>query len=283
MGRGRPSPIRVGQKFNRLTALEKVGRDGRSYALWRCACECGGEKVVASNLLSAGNTKSCGCLGHKGEHRTVSPGYHSGRLTAVQRLPDGRWLCECECGNKPVVHNGSLQSGNTRSCGCLTNRAPENKHDGRGTGAWNSWKDMNKRCSNPRCERFPHYGGRGITVCLRWKAFVNFLADMGPRPEGTSLDRIDVNGNYEPGNCRWATAQVQMRNRTDNRFVEYGGSRFTIAAWSDITGIVQRKIARRLDDGWSPSEALGFQERISLPRSRMKYTIRAHPKRSRPY
>ena len=90
-------------------------------------------------------------------------------------------------------------------------------HGGWKTGAYKSWEGMRTRCNNPNAEKFHHYGGRGITVCERWNSYANFLADMGPRPEGRSLDRVNNDGNYEPENCRWATAQEQRANRRDSQ------------------------------------------------------------------
>ena len=109
----------------------------------------------------------------------------------------------------------------TRSCGCLIRQANlihgHVKRDKKGrqvrTGTYRTWDGMVQRCTNRNCTKWDDYGGRGIKVCLRWKDFTNFLSDMGERPEGLTLDRIDPNGNYEPGNCRWATAKVQANNK----------------------------------------------------------------------
>lgn len=160
-----------------------------------------------------------------------------GRLTVVEphgdiARADGRscttWLCQCECGVALVVKTESLRSGNTKSCGCLRADAASvngrrNRRHGHRLGPGNavptspeyrSWSSMVTRCENPRFKDFRHYGGRGISICARWReSFQTFLADMGPRPRGRSLDRIDVDGNYEPGNCRWATAKQQRQNQ----------------------------------------------------------------------
>lgn len=132
-------------------------------------------------------------------------------------------ICRCDCGAIREVTTESLRSGNTRSCGCLQRevaRAWQTRHgharrgDNPETRTYVSWQNMRQRCRNPSHPRWTDWGGRGITVCDRWNSFENFLADMGERPEGTTLDRINGDGNYEPSNCRWADITTQNRNRT---------------------------------------------------------------------
>ena len=169
-------------------------------------------------------------------------GRRFGKLTVLSRAGSlykrmAAWACACECGASVVVAGAALRRGDTRSCGC---GAPP-RMDPRRKGAAKAperraWSAMWTRCRNRRCRSFPNYGGRGITVCARWAEFSAFLADMGPRPSPNhSLDRINVNGNYEPGNCRWATYTEQQRNRRDNVF----------------TVEIVREIRRRMDQGES--------------------------------
>ena len=142
-------------------------------------------------------------------------GQRFGHLVAVARqgtAPDGHvlWWCRCDCGKTKLIPGGSLRSGSTKSFGCYHS---QQYHHRSKTPIWNCWKNMLQRCYNPKNPCYKNYGGRGIIVCDRWKEFVNFLADMGERPAGMSLDRINNDGNYEPGNCRWATRKQQSQNR----------------------------------------------------------------------
>jgi hypothetical protein len=162
-------------------------------------------------------------------------GHRVGRLSVVGRADDkvtpsgkayARWLCRCDCGAEVKVMSGHLNEANTTSCGCAHRdimSGLNSTHGGTGTPEHATWRHMRERCVNSRAKEYPDYGGRGIKVCERWGDFALFLSDMGPRPSPEhSIDRIDVNGNYEPSNCRWATDLEQARNRRNNIVVKVG-------------------------------------------------------------
>ena len=129
---------------------------------------------------------------------------------------------------------------------------------------YKSFRSMKDRCTNPNAQNYPRYGGRGIMVCGRWsglRGFLPFLEDMGERPEGTTLDRVDTSGNYEPSNCRWATAKQQARNRRSGCIVEYQGERKTMAEWAEQFSIPYKILWQRLDRGMMFAKAVGLTSR----------------------
>jgi hypothetical protein len=186
-------------------------------------------------------------------------------LTYLRDAPSGRLrkaVFLCDCGNEVVAYIGNVKRGNTKSCGCFRreNSATMATVHGRANisdRAYASWVHMRGRCLTPTDPKYPDYGGRGIKICERWMEFENFLEDMGEPPPGLTIDRYpDNDGDYEPGNCRWATPEEQANNRRSSRFVELGGERLTIAEWSRRTGIDHRILQRRIASGVSPEIAL---------------------------
>jgi hypothetical protein len=155
------------------------------------------------------------------------------------------WLCKCRCGKSVEVPTGPLVSRRTRSCGCRRIEACKKSATVHGAAAnggmapeYRIWIEMKQRCYNPNSNRYARYGGRGIGVCARWrKSFKNFLADMGAKPAGYSIDRIDNDGNYSPGNCRWVPRSEQSRNRSNTAWVLIDGARMRLSDWSRREGI----------------------------------------------
>lgn len=181
-----------------------------------------------------------------------------------KRKSDEFWLFSCECGNNKISKFYDVKNGKIRSCGCihkkkLTERNIANsKHGYFGTPTYESWANIIERCCNTKSSNYKTYGAKGITICKKWRdSFEEFLKDMGERPEGLSIDRIDVSGNYEPNNCRWADAKTQARNRTNNRKITLGEKTLNLIEWSELSGIKPSTISKRIDKyGWSIEKAL---------------------------
>lgn len=183
-------------------------------------------------------------------------GRRFGRLTAVEYAGHSQgsrvslWRCVCDCGGSTTSSAYNLKIGNSGSCGCRRKEtlAGYATHGASKTAEYRSWLAMKKRCGNPMDKHYADYGGRGVAVCERWRqSFENFLADMGTKPSPAhTLDRIDNDGNYEPGNCRWATIHEQASNRRNNRIIEFENEKATIQEWSRRLGITISTLDYRL-------------------------------------
>lgn len=174
------------------------------------------------------------------------------------------WECLCDCGNIHIANGSAIKSGSIKSCGCLnTDKRRERftkmntSHGMSKTSVYNTWEQMIKRCNWINGSDYVGYGGRGIKVCERWFNFENFYNDMGDKPSGSSLDRIDNNGNYEPSNCRWRSPSEQARNRRSNRLLTFKGLTKCVSDWADELNIDSVTIRARLDKlGWDVEKAL---------------------------
>jgi len=186
-----------------------------------------------------------------------------GLLTAI--IPVGyaegksvTWLCKCECGKEKVIRGYSLTSGNSKSCGCvrLKNLIKRNtKHNMSNCPEYNAFMEMRKRCNNKNGERYSDYGGRGISI--KYKDFMEFYNDVGKKPTPQhSIDRIDNDGNYEPGNCKWSTIKEQNRNSRNCVMIEFQGKTRCATEWAEEFGIKATMIRDRIKLGWSAERAL---------------------------
>ena len=183
------------------------------------------------------------------------------------------WRCRCDCGKDGIVYGLTLKNGRSQSCGCLHNEQVAQratKHGGSKRTEYRVWMSMKNRCLYPSNPGYKDYGGRGITICQRWlDSFEAFLADMGPRPEGSrkfSIERRDVNGNYEPGNCYWATWAQQSRNTRRNRLLTHNGITLPLTDWAAKIGVNQKALDSRLRLGWSVGDALATPFRVRRKR-----------------
>lgn len=195
-------------------------------------------------------------------------GARFGRLTAValvrrdtSKENNHEWQFLCDCGQQKLAAIRNVRSGRTRSCGCLFREEMANRNETHGLSKSNpaeyrSWKDMRGRCNNPRNTDFADYGGRGIAATPAWDDFSAFLADMGKRPAGHTLDRIDVNKGYEPQNCRWADATQQANNKRSSRVMELDGRSQTLQQWCREYGADHSKVRYRLSTGLTLRDAL---------------------------
>lgn len=202
------------------------------------------------------------------------------RLTAVSvaRRPGDNviWLWLCSCGNKLEAPGNRVVCGNTKSCGCLkleSTRKRSLTHGMSRSPEYNTWCNMIARCEKPNRPDYKHYGGRGISVCPRWRlSFSNFLADMGPKPfPRASIDRKNVNGDYCHDNCLWTTPKRQTRNCRDNHYLTYNGKTQCLADWADETGIHPRALRNRIMRlGWTVEQALSLPKQTRWTRRRRK-------------
>ena len=211
-------------------------------------------------------------------------GHRFGRLVVkseYRRPSDNRkvWTCVCDCGNEKTAVAKDIRRGSTSSCGCLCAERSSQRiiarclrhghaRDFKETRIYRVWSSMLGRCRNKNHPNWHRYGGKGITVCERWFVFENFLEDMGERPDGLSIDRYPNNaGNYEPGNCRWATPKQQVANRTTSHKLEAEGKVQTIGEWADEKGLPYIQLHRRLSKGWPVDRALNKPLEYRKPRT----------------
>ena len=186
----------------------------------------------------------------------IIEGYRSGRLVAVSPTTTAQteWLCSCDCGGSKRVLACALRLQEVKSCGCMGRR---HRHGGKGTRTYLIWKHMRDRCSNPKNRSWKNYGGRGIKVCEMWADFERFVKDMGEAPPSLTLERSNVDGDYEPQNCVWATRTEQARNKRNNLLIEFRGQTKPLSEWADLSPVSRQLVRTRfLRYGWDFERAL---------------------------
>lgn len=260
----------IGMKFGHLTV---IGIDDKERYRLICKCDCGTVKSIRKSGLISGETKSCGCQRFKIKDLT---NMRFGKLVAIK--PVGRkrrkvvWLCKCDCGKEVEVVGTSLSNGNTKSCGCSTL-----KHGMFGTRIYGVWRSMKERCYVKKHISYPNYGGRGIKVCDEWQEFIPFMEwayengyDENAKRGECTLDRIDVNGDYCPENCRWVSQSVQSNNRRDNVYIEYNGIVDTLSNHAKENGISPVLAETRKLQGMSV-EKIFSKENLKISKSVLQY------------
>lgn len=243
----------TGRKFGLWVVLKPTNDRKRAYRVWWCRCACGHEAGVDSMSIRQNRPHSCGCAPLKGGPRLkdLSGTATSEGILILRRLPPDperksrqlRYECRCRCGREWVVDGGDLRAGRLRSCGCRAAElisASRTTHGLSADRVYRIYQGMIQRCHGPDSISYARYGARGVSVCERWReSFENFLADMGKPPtKFHSIDRYpDVNGNYEPGNCRWATRRQQAINRRNTLYLTYNGQARPLMEWARTFGI----------------------------------------------
>ncbi len=197
---------------------------------------------------------------------SIQPGDRYGRFVVVEEVEPVLWRtkrirrakCKCDCGSVKTVRLGHLRSGSSTSCGCSRDgKFTTLEHGLYATATYISWRCMVRRCHESGSAGYRNYGGRGIKVCDRWRqSFSAFVKDMGERPDGCSLDRIDNSGDYEPGNCRWSTREIQHRNMRSNHWITVGDETLCLSDWARRLGTLPSTICLRLSAGWPEVDAV---------------------------
>lgn len=248
----------TGNRYGKLVVLEATNeRYSNGSVKWKCQCDCGNIYYTCSSDLKRGR-KSCGC-----ETRLIDlKGQKFGRLTVIERAKDKKgktyWHCKCECGDEKDVCASHLTSGKIVSCGCssVERISKLNKTHGMSkTRIYGIWAGMKGRCYNQNNSEYSIYGGRGITICPEWKddfqAFYDWAMANGYQDDLT-IDRIDVNGNYDPSNCRWATNKEQSLNKRETIYFELFGVEKPLFTWCEYAKANYRNVYQKYKRGSYP-------------------------------
>lgn len=253
----------AGKVLDRWTILGYLGD-----SVWLCICECGYIAEQKRSDLVSGKTKGCrDCLSSSAVGYDIDlTDKKVGRLTVLEYVGNSKWLCQCSCGNTCTRTGQSIRYETTNSCGCINREAtiarnktykrPGSPLKRENLREYHSWVSMKQRCSNPKNNAYARYGGRGIKVHKEWvNSFEAFFVDLGPCPEGYTLDRIDHDGNYEPSNCRWADKNTQATNKSGVVKIEFNGTVDTLSGWARKIGISPESLKSRLNQ-WPLEKAL---------------------------
>lgn len=241
----------AGKRFNKLTAIRfeynRREPSGKSCQYWLFRCDCGKEKIIKKHCVVSGGTKSCGCI----QKEKDITGQKFNSLTAIKfdhksKKGDYYWLFRCDCGREKIIRKGDVTSGYVCSCGCVSKIRTSKE------SLYTKWSTMKARCFRKNATNYNIYGGRGIKVCDTWKkdfmSFYNWAINNGYK-EGLTLDRIDVNGNYCPENCRWVTMKEQSRNKRDNRLITYRGDTMCVSAMAEKYKVPVGSTFKKLNKG----------------------------------
>lgn len=250
------------KRFGRLLAIKRQP-NRKTKVVWLCQCDCGNTSEVISQGLISLKTQSCGCLNIEILKKRFEVGRELtsqlfGKWTVVskatsiikQGYPRRMWLCRCVCGTERPVEENQLIRGDSTSCGCTRNI----KHGMSKTSEYSIWASMRDRCLNPGNEAWNNYGGRGITVSKEFDTFIGFYNIVGRKPDNKSLDRIDNNKGYEPGNIKWSTQTEQTSNTRRNKYITFENKTMTASAWARELGVSPSCLYWRMKYGGKSGE-----------------------------
>lgn len=249
----------TGKQFGFLTVL--TGSENRKYErYWLCQCVCGIQREVSERTLKNGKSTHCGCK-RKDVFKDMT-GKRFGNLTVVKRIESHKnkvyWLLRCDCGKMTKATTSDLNNGDYSSCGCMRGKKSF-KHGKVGTHIYYCWAGMKDRCSNPNFHQYHNYGGRGIKVCEEWLDFRNFdkWAMQNGYKVGLTIERVNVDGNYEPSNCTWIEKAEQPWNKTDTVRTIINGKEKNVRQIAEETGLSESTIRARISKyGWRGEEIL---------------------------
>jgi hypothetical protein len=251
----------TGKKFGRLTVIKENGRTNgkRKLVVWLCRCECGNYVNRTAKALTT--SKNSGCDNCKFIREDLT-GKRYGKIQVISMKGHEKgsiiWNCICDCGKELEINTGRLNSGSIKSCGCSKKERMIKQntiHGKANTRLYEIWIGMKKRCYNPNCHAYKNYGGRGITICQEWlddfMNFYNWAMENGYRDD-LSIDRIDVNGNYCPENCRWSTESEQALNKRETVYYEMFGLKKPLSEWCKCAQTKYIRAYQRLRNGNNP-------------------------------
>lgn len=267
------SAIEIGTRIGKLTILENLGQiksEKDKHFYYKTKCDCGNERIVMATLLRKNKIISCQkcSIKENSKKRSIEIGAKYGDITIIENLGKIKnndehdyYKIKCKCDTEQVIRDTLIKTGKKTCCyNCAKKLHSSYKHGKTNTRLFNIWQSMKERCNLKTCHAYKDYGGRGIKICDDWENnFINFYnwAMSNGYNDKLTIDRIDVNGNYEPNNCRWANKIVQANNCRSNRLLTLNGETYTMAEWGRKTGIGGYNIENRLNKyGWSIEKAL---------------------------